>query len=163
MVFAVSRDLTSSDPIFVYISYCPNGPRAANQLFLQKDAFGGEQWAPVSNYDNEDTAMGNDWIMVGTKDGDALTTCSRYEMLNNGNSPPWTADGSHTELKEHVLCCMQQEDLIHEQAISRNMNPIWLDSKHGWKGGSYTEAEEFCHGLGGKKLCPYAACECYLF
>ena len=52
---------------------------------------------------------------------------------------------------------MKQEDLAHEQAISRNMNPIWLDASHGWKGGSYSDAEQFCRGLGGKKLCPFAA------
>ncbi|KAL7531697.1 hypothetical protein ACHAXR_008063 [Thalassiosira sp. AJA248-18] len=137
-------------------AYCPNGPRNNKSLFLQQDAFSGEQWAPVSNYNNEDAGVGNNWIMVGTKDGDPLSTCSQYEMLYDGKSPPWTADGSRTELKQQILCCMQQEAMKHEQDISHGMNPIWLDSSHGWNGGSYEDAEVLCQGLGRKKLCPYA-------
>ena len=97
--------------------------------------------------------------MVGTKDGDPTSTCSQYEMLYNAKSPPWTADGSQAELKKHVLCCAQEEAMTHETDISRGMNPIWLDDSHGWSGGSYSDAEEFCAGIGGKRLCPYAACE----
>lgn len=40
--------------------------------------------------------------------------------------------------------------------VSQGVFPVWLDKKHGWSGGSYQDAEEFCHGMGGKKLCPYA-------
>ena len=140
-------------------AYCPNGPGDEKVLFLQKDAFEGEQYSPVSSYNNDDTGVGNDWVMVGTKDGDPKSTCSQYEDLNDGKSPPWAADGSRTELKEHVLCCLEQDDLKKEQDISRGMNPIWLDDKHGWNGGSYDDAVEFCQGVGGKRLCPYAACE----
>lgn len=118
--------------------------------------FKGEQWAPTSNYASVDASIGNSWIMIGTIDGNPTTTCSQYEILNNGKSPPWTADGSKTELKHHVLCCMQPESMKHEQDIKRGMNPIWLDSSHGWSGGSYSDAEQFCQQLGGKKLCPYA-------
>eukprot|EP00579_Thalassiosira_antarctica_P029645 CAMPEP_0202030230 /NCGR_PEP_ID=MMETSP0905-20130828/64388_1 /ASSEMBLY_ACC=CAM_ASM_000554 /TAXON_ID=420261 /ORGANISM="Thalassiosira antarctica, Strain CCMP982" /LENGTH=1463 /DNA_ID=CAMNT_0048594023 /DNA_START=42 /DNA_END=4433 /DNA_ORIENTATION=- len=138
-------------------AYCPNGPLDNKVLFLQKDAFEGEQWAPISSYDNEDTGIGNNWIMVGTKDGDPLSTCSQYEQLYDGKSPPWTADGSKTELKEHVLCCAQQESMKHEHDISRGMKPIWLDNSHGWSGGSYDDAVKFCQDLGRKRLCPYAA------
>ena len=140
-------------------AYCPNGPGDEKVLFLQKDAFEGEQYSPVSSYNNDDTGVGNDWVMVGTKDGDPKSTCSQYEDLNDGKSPLWAADGSRTELKEHVLCCLEQDDLKKEQDISRGMNPIWLDDKHGWNGGSYNDAVEFCQGVGGKRLCPYAACE----
>jgi len=136
-------------------AYCPNGPLDNKVLFLQRDAFEDEQWAPISNYDNEDTSIGNNWIMVGT--GDPLSTCSKYEQLYDGKSPPWTADGSKTELKEHVLCCAQQESMKHEHDISRGMKPIWLDNSHGWSGGSYGDAVKFCQGLGRKRLCPYAA------
>lgn len=140
-------------------SYCPNGPRDHEPLYLQRDAFDGEQWAPISNYDNKDTGIGNGWIMIGQKDNDPLSTCSRYEGLHNGSTPPWTADGSKTELKEHILCCSNQDLLKHEQDILFGMNPIWLDDSHGWNGGSYTDAQKFCEGLGRKQLCPYAACE----
>lgn len=140
------------------MAYCPNGPHNSAPLFLQRDAFEGEQWAPVSEYENEDAAVGNDWILIGTMGDDPKNTCTQYEVLNNGRSPPWSADGSQNHLKEHVLCCMQQEGLKLEEDITRGMNPVWLDSNHGWNGGSYSDAEEFCEGLGGrKKLCPYAA------
>jgi len=138
-------------------AYCPNGPLESNALFLQQDAFEDEQWAPISNYDNEDTSLGNNWIMIGSKDGDPSNICLQYEELNKGKSPPWTADGSKTELKEHVLCCAQQESIKHEQDVSRGMNPIWMDNSHGWSGGSYDDAVKFCHDLGGKRICPYAA------
>ena len=132
-------------------------------LFLQHNAFDGEQWAPISKYDNEDIDNGNNWIMVGKKDGDPSSTCQQYEQLYGGKSPPWTADGSKTELKENILCCLKQEALKHEGDIARGMNPIWMDSSHGWTGGSYNDGEEFCAGLGGKTLCPYAACEFHIW
>mmetsp|Transcript_27007 Transcript_27007/g.57005 ORF Transcript_27007/g.57005 Transcript_27007/m.57005 type:complete len:693 (+) Transcript_27007:57-2135(+) len=138
-------------------AYCPNGPRQSKVLYLQKDAFEGEQWAPVSKYNNEDTGIGSNWIMVGMKDGDPLSTCSQYEQLNDFKSPPWTADGSQPDLKEHVLCCSEQEAMNHEHVIARAMNSIWLDDSHGWNGGSYDDAVQFCHDLGGKRLCPYPA------
>lgn len=139
---------------------CPNGHSSDKPLFLQKDAFEGEQWAPLTSYDSEEVDMTNTWIMVGTLNGDSSSTCQKYEDLNNGNSPPWTVDDSHSGLKEHILCCMNQSLLLAEENITREFNSIWLDQSHGWNGGSYSEGEQFCAGLGGKKLCPYAACEC---
>ena len=36
--------------------YCPNGAGGGSkQLYLQKEPFAGEQWAPISNYDGTDT------------------------------------------------------------------------------------------------------------
>jgi hypothetical protein len=139
---------------------CPNGHRSEKPLFLQKDAFEGEQWAPWSRYNNEEPDFSNSWIMVGTLNGNASSTCHKYQDLNNGNSPQWTLDDSHTGLKEHILCCLDQSLLATEESLSRGLNTIWLDQSHGWNGGSYSEAEQFCEGLGGKKLCPYSACEC---
>jgi len=138
-------------------AYCPNGPQDSRELFLQKNAFQDEQWAPVSNYDNKDTAIGNDWVLIGAVDGDQSNMCSGYDQLNNGRSPPWTADGSQTELKEHVLCCAKQSEIKYEKEVSIGINPIWLDEKHGWSGGSYEDGVKFCRELGGKKLCPYDA------
>lgn len=128
-------------------------------LYLQKDAYEGEQWAPVSAYNNDDTSVGHDWIMIGTKYDDRSTTCSEYERLNGGNSPPWTVEGSNTNLKEHVLCCAQMGRLKHEQDVAKRMDPIWLDDSHGWSEGSYDDAVNFCRDLGRKRLCPYEACE----
>lgn len=134
-------------------AYCPNGPGGSKQLYLQKESFAGEQWAPVSNYDGTDT---NKWIMVGMQNGDAGTTCKEYGQLYGGKSPPWSGHDGSPELKKNVLCCLQQEALKKEQDIKRGMNPIWLDDKHGWDGGSWNDAVEYCDGLDGKKLCPYA-------
>ncbi|KAL3823016.1 hypothetical protein ACHAXA_005204 [Cyclostephanos tholiformis] len=136
---------------------CPNGQSYDKPLFLQKDAFEGEQWAPYSNYTNDDVDVTNAYILVGTLSGDASSTCRKYEDLTNGMYPPWTEDDSHTDLKKHVLCCMNPDKLTNEEVVSTGMNSIWLDQSHGWKGGSYTDGEQFCDGLGGKKLCPYTA------
>ena len=97
--------------------------------------------------------------MVGQKDNDPQSTCKGYEQIYDGQSPPWTVDGSKSELKENVLCCIQQDNMKHEQDVARGMRPIWLDNTHGWNGGSHVDAQKFCTGLGGKRLCPYAACE----
>ena len=139
---------------------CPNGPRSDKPLFLQKDAFDGEEWAPWSRYKYEDPEIVNSWIMVGTLNGNASSTCHTYKDLNNGNSPQWTVDDSHAGLKEHILCCLDQSLLDAETDISMGLNSIWMDQSHGWNGGSYSEAQQFCEELGGKKLCPYTACEC---
>lgn len=96
------------------------------------------------------------WIMVGMQNGDAGTTCKEYGQLYGGKSPPWSGHDGSPELKKNVLCCLQQEALKKEQDIKRGMNPIWLDDKHGWDGGSWNDAVEYCDGLDGKKLCPYA-------
>lgn len=130
---------------------------------MQKDAVIGEQWAPWGSYNNLEVEISNKYILIGTLNGDPesmdgrQSTCHKYEDLNDGESPPWTLDQPHTDLKEHILCCMNQSLLKVEDDISKAMQSIWLDQSHGWKGGSYTDAEEFCTNLGGKKLCPYSA------
>ena len=134
-------------------AYCPNGPKESKALFLQNDAFLGEQWAPIYNYNTFN------WVMVGQKDNDPQSICKGYEQIYDGQSPLWTEDGSKSELKENVLCCIQQDNMKHEQDVARGMRPIWLDNTHGWNGGSHVDAQKFCTGLGGKRLCPYAACE----
>lgn len=126
-------------------------------------AFDGEQWAPVSNYDNEDIDLGNDWIMVGTVNSNQTSTCLPFDVLNDGNYPLWAVDGTQTELKENILCCSKQEALSVEEATTSEFNSIWLDESHGWTGGSYEDAETFCEGLGGKHICPYSACEFELY
>ncbi len=138
---------------------CPSGNHAVNPLFLQMAAFNGEQWAPVSDYNNEDIDLGNDWIMVGTQNSNQTSTCLPYDVLNDGNYPLWAVDGTMTELKQNILCCSKQEALSVEDAITAKYNSIWLDESHGWSGGSYQDAEAFCEGLGGKHVCPYSACK----
>jgi len=136
-------------------AYCPNGPTSDNKpLFLQKETFQGEQWAPVSGL--TETDLGNNYVMIGTLDGDASSTCMPYDSLHTNPLPPWSTDGSNTELKQHVMCCEKPETINQHQGITKGMSPIWLDTKHGWSGGSHQDAQKFCNELGGKKLCPYA-------
>jgi len=139
-------------------AYCPNGPSSDQKpLYLQKDAFQGEQWAPVSPSSGTLNYLGNNYVMIGTLDDDPSSTCLPYDSLHTNPLPPWSADGSKTELKQHVMCCEKAEDIEQQQAIERQMSPIWLDAKHGWSGGSHQDAQKFCNELGGKKLCPLAA------
>lgn len=158
--FSAQGDESSNSQIDFFRVDCPNGPRSDKPLFLQKDAFEGEEWAPLSRYNNEEDDISHFWIMVGTLNGDTSSTCHNYVDLNNGNSPQWTVDDNHAESKEHILCCLNPSFLAAEEDISRGLNSIWLDQSHGWIGGSYSEAQQFCQELGGKKLCPYTACEC---
>ena len=140
-------------------AHCPNGPQISKALYLHKDAFEGEQWAPVSNYNNEGTSVGNSWLMIGKKDNNPYSTCLQYEEINDGKSAPWNANGSKTELKEHVLCCANPELRVVEQTVEREDNSIWLDASHGWTGGSYDDGVAFCQKLGGKNLCPFSSCK----
>ena len=114
----------------------------------------------MSNYNNEDIDLGNDWIMVGTQNENRSSTCLLYDELNDGDYPLWAVDGTSTELKENILCCAKQDALRVEDEITKEFNSIWLDENHGWSGGSYKDAERFCEGLGGKDICPYSACKC---
>ena len=138
-------------------AYCPNGSTKSKPLFLQSNVYQGESWAPVHK---ENADSGNNWINIGDSlsDGSSAEACLDYESLNGGKSPPWTADGSHSQVKQHVLCCMKENELKHDIDVTRGMNPIWLDKSHGYMGGSYSDAEQYCKGLD-KKLCPYTSCK----
>ena len=141
-------------------AHCPNGPQVSKALYLHKDAFEGEQWAPVSNYNNEGTSVGNSWLMIGKKDNNPYSTCLQYEEINDGKSAPWNADGSKTELKEHVLCCGNpNESMAIGGNIERETHAVWLDDSQGWKGGSYDDGVAFCQQMGGKELCTFTTCK----
>merc|ERR1712157_394960 len=94
--------------------------------------------------------------MIGEEE-DPYNTCRQYKELNNGNTLSWSVDRGNEGLKEHVLCCMPQELVEIEDALSDSISPIWFDRKHGWKGGSHEDANNYCDGLGGMELCPYSA------
>ncbi|KAL7537417.1 hypothetical protein ACHAXR_007803 [Thalassiosira sp. AJA248-18] len=88
-------------------AYCPNGSPSLGQvnpqpLFLRMEAFSGEQWAPTS-------LNINSWLLIGTVDGDAASTCQVYEDIHGGAQPIWGFDGTSTELKENILCCLVSE------------------------------------------------------
>ena len=44
-----------------------------------------------------------------------------------------------------------------ELLMMNKMKPLWLSPYEGWEGGSHEDALNFCEGVRGKKLCPYAA------
>ncbi|KAL7551330.1 hypothetical protein ACHAWF_014522 [Thalassiosira exigua] len=136
-------------------AYCPDGP--GYPLFLQREAFGGEQWAPVSNSGDQGDGQGNSWVLVGTINDESWSTCMSYDQINPKQDPQWGVDGSQPELKENVLCCQNPNKLLKEQNFAGHLDPIWLDESHGWAGGSHAAAMEFCGTLGRRKLCPYAA------
>lgn len=79
------------------MAYCPNGPDYEKPLFLHKDAFEMEQWAPTS------FAL-NAWIQIGQISKDNPRTCSMYKE-NYKKAPEWGLDGSEPGLKQHILCC----------------------------------------------------------
>jgi len=140
-------------------AYCPDGPGAPKPLFLQREAFEGEQWAPVirTNLDAYGSDDDNEWVLIGTFNDLSWSTCMTYSQINQQKHPEWGIDGSQPELKENVLCCQNPNNRIKEQNYVTHLDPIWLDDSHGWKGGSHKDAMEFCSSIGRKKLCPYAA------
>jgi len=166
-------------------AYCPNGPATeagAKPLFLQLDAFEGEQWAPVkTDVDDEDDI----YVLIGTISDNPVTTCHTYRHFHSGEMPQWGLDGSNPELKNFVLCCkdpnyistgisnpvvdlstggpeisnqeLDDEHFDVEIAIKNDLEPEWLGFSDGWLGESHSDAEDFCDSRGNKQICPYAA------
>jgi len=116
-------------------------------LFLQRDAFQGEQWAPLAS---EFGTSAEYWVSIGQ----SPSTCKTHEELQL-SKPSWIDDGSREELKEHILCCQNPKHLAKEENLKQDLNPIWMDSSHGWNGSSHDDAIEFCESFGNRKLCPY--------
>jgi len=163
-------------------AYCPDGDAVGatpTPLFLRNPAFEGEQWAPV-----HDEETPNSWVLIGTLYDNPTTTCNTYRNLKSAE-PTWGLDGSHRELKQNILCCVEKtytstgvgtvdlgsdntpqattqdpdntspQDL--EEAISSELKPAWYGMNDGWDGSSHDDAVDFCESLGNKELCPYAA------
>ena len=113
-------------------AYCPS--ETHDKLFLQREPFEGEQWAPAAT-----TSDGVEhWVSIGTSPSACLT---HEDLLLK--PPAWASDGSEQKLKEHVLCCQKPSNLQKQQALKSDLDPIWMDSSHGWDGGSYDDATEF--------------------
>jgi len=90
-------------------AYCPNGiteDGSAKPLFLNLEAFGGEQWAPLYGEDNT-------WILIGKLHDDPSSTCRTYYEMNGRREPSWGLDGTSTELKERILCCVDPSQRGH--------------------------------------------------
>ena len=136
-------------------AYCPsNADPDSKKLFLQRDGFEGDQWAPAAS------ELGNNkeyWISIGQ----GSDMCFAHESATEDLLQPlsdWTEDGSQPtqKKKEHILCCQNPKNLVKEQSLMNDLNPVWMDSSHGWNGGSHDDATSFCETFGNRKLCPYS-------
>jgi len=136
-------------------TYCPEGNTDLEKpLFLKRNAFEGEQWAPVATTDNN---AQDKWILVGTLDGQSQSTCARFSDVKEMKPKGWNVDDGDSDLKENVLCCLNPNHLVKEMNFAKHLDKTWLGESFGWKGGSHDDAIEFCQKLGNKKLCPYPA------
>jgi len=136
-------------------TYCPEGNTDLEKpLFLKRNAFEGEQWAPVATTDNN---AQDKWILVGTLDGQSQSTCARFSDVKEMKPKGWNVDDGDSDLKENVLCCLNPNHLVKEMNFAKHLDKTWLGESFGWKGGSHNDATEFCQKLGNKKLCPYTA------
>ena len=81
-----------------FAAYCPSGPghpALPGSMVLDLD---GEEWAPANG-------PMNTWVQIGTMDGDEDTRCTMHHDLLR-ERPQWGIDGTRTELKHHIMCCL---------------------------------------------------------
>jgi len=133
-------------------AYCPNGKGhfEGSPLFLNRAPFDGEQWAPINIF-SSDSKSENDWVMIGSLSGDEPGTCLTYDQINN-KGPVWGLDGSHSEIKQHVMCCLDTSNFLAETKYMETLKPNWIE----WSGSTHKEAVEECASIN-QKICPYAA------
>jgi len=81
-----------------YAAYCPNGNARAALPGSMVTELDGEEWVPANG-------PMNTWVQIGKVDGDESTRCTlHHELL--GERPQWGIDGTRTEVKHHILCCL---------------------------------------------------------
>lgn len=128
--------------------YCPDGNKPMDKpLFPQRAPFESNQWAP---FDNED---GDGYLLVGPVDNNPTTVCMSHTQLD-GKEAEW--GGENTELKQHILCCLESNNMEKETAMLSQLDPKWLHESDGWTGGSYDDAANKCQSIG-RSLCPFYA------
>lgn len=125
-------------------AYCPSD--SDKELFLQRDPFPGDQWAPVASKFDTGT---EDWVYIGEGPG----TCNALDELQL----PQPVAGWDIDDVNNVLCCQNPNHFAKQQSLRNQMDPVWMDSLHGWQGGTHDEATQFCDSFGNRKLCPYSA------
>jgi len=81
-----------------YAAYCPNGHAHSPLPGSMISKVDGEQWAPANG-------PMNTWVQVGTVDGDESTKCTLHQDML-GERPAWGIDGTRSEVKHHILCCL---------------------------------------------------------
>eukprot|EP00581_Thalassiosira_minuscula_P016021 CAMPEP_0183722956 /NCGR_PEP_ID=MMETSP0737-20130205/14739_1 /TAXON_ID=385413 /ORGANISM="Thalassiosira miniscula, Strain CCMP1093" /LENGTH=1335 /DNA_ID=CAMNT_0025953203 /DNA_START=1208 /DNA_END=5215 /DNA_ORIENTATION=- len=118
------------------------------KLFLQKEPFEGEQWAPAGTSFDEYV-----WVSIGKNPSTCSTNAPTHVFMDSLN----VSDGSGPRLARNVMCCQNRVQLEVETRVRKELKPIWLHSGHGWNGGTHEDALEFCEGFGNRKLCPFTA------
>ena len=80
-----------------YAAYCPNGhanPPLPGSMMIELN----EEWAPANG-------PMNTWVQVGEMGGDMKSRCTlHHDFL--GERPEWGIDGTRTEIKHHIMCCL---------------------------------------------------------
>ena len=80
-----------------YAAYCPNGhanPPLPGNMMIELN----EEWAPANG-------PMNTWVQVGEMGGDVKSRCTlHHDFL--GERPEWGIDGTRTEIKHHIMCCL---------------------------------------------------------
>ncbi|CAB9515004.1 Cupin superfamily protein [Seminavis robusta] len=99
----------------------------------------GDQWTPVSDYDNA-------WIQVGIHPSGG-PTCALHREIANGADPTWGLDGSWPDAANHILC---------------NMDKFVFGPSDTFNVTSYDDAKHFCEAKGGAlapfdDICPVPA------
>ena len=56
-----------------------------------------EQYAPVFG-------KGNNWVMIGQKEGDPSAKCKTYHQLEKAD-PDWGLTSDRADIKKHIMCC----------------------------------------------------------
>lgn len=56
-----------------------------------------EQYAPLFG-------SGNNWVMIGQKDGDPSTKCKTYHQLEKKH-PEWGLNSDRADIKKNIMCC----------------------------------------------------------
>ena len=84
-----------------YAAMCPNGDGPNAMVMGGRRVFEfkvhDEQYAPVFG-------EGNNWVMIGEKDGDPSAKCKTYHQLEK-TSPDWGLTNDRADIKKHIMCC----------------------------------------------------------
>jgi hypothetical protein len=81
-----------------YAAYCPNGRASAPLPGSMITEPYEEEWAPANG-------PMNTWVQVGAIGGDENTRCTLHQDVL-GDRPKWGMDGTRTEVKHHIMCCL---------------------------------------------------------
>ena len=81
-----------------YAAYCPNDRASAPLPGSMITEPYEEEWAPANG-------PMNTWVQVGAIGGDENTRCTLHQDVL-GDRPKWGIDGTRTEVKHHIMCCL---------------------------------------------------------